>query len=39
MTAMVDDYDNDDDEEPSWYDLVGPDNNGGGWLKVGGVHW
>ena len=30
MTAMVDDYDNDDDEETAWYDLVGPDNDGGG---------
>ena len=36
MTAMVDDDDNDDDEETAWYDLVGPDNDGGGMTRGGG---
>ena len=31
--VMVDDDDNDDDEEAAWYDLVGPDNNGGGMAR------
>ena len=37
MTAMVDDDDNDDDEETAWYDLVGPDNDGGDGSWGGGV--
>ncbi len=35
MTVMVDDDDNNDDEETAWYDLVGPDNDGGGMVYIG----